>query len=418
MDWNPVSWLKKLLHAAAAPARALDENIQRRQQEALSLSLRALNANPQDSMMLDFAQTQKVSVTIDTALAGTDETARYDAEKNAVLVHPGRLSDTEGLRTALKGWHDGWIAEKTAAWNALPEAEKQARMTQMKSVIQNAPLTYGLWEMAEDLNMPIRFEAALIGSTIGAQVRTDENAIHINPFPLGPIDEIVGMVHELRHVWQLRQLGLTHEKYEDAARSSALGHVLLVRTMEADAYAFGDLFIRHLFDLQKEMAAETGGDKSRRLSVSEKFNVVARLEDRKRVEYPAMLQAGFIARLETLGTYDVWTMRENFRKYSRAETPAPAAAGVTLGALKGMLKSGLEHDDANYMQEVSDLRFGATVMRGMQPGLRRALRLMTAFDCAVSGDPAADMSQARKKIETAMVDAVLQGGNSRRAPAA
>lgn len=418
MDWNPVSWLKKLLHIAASPDRAFDADIRRRQQEVLDLSLRSLSASLMDSMALDFARTQKVSITIDAALAGTDKTARYDAEKNALLVNPERLSDTDGLRAALKGWHDDWVADKTAVWHALPEAEKQARLMQTKSVIQNTPLTYGLWEMAEDLNMSIHFETTLIGSTIGAQVRTEENAIHINPFALGPVEEIVGMVHELRHVWQLQMLGLTHEKYEAATRSSALGHVLLVRTMEADAYAFGDLFTRHLFDMQKEMAAETG-DNRRRLSVSEQFNVVARLEDRKRFEYPSMLQAGFIARLEKLGAYDMWTMRANFQKYSRAESPPMTAAdGLTLGALKNMLRSGLEHDDVNYMQDMPDLRFGATVMRDVQPGLRRALRLMKSFDCAVRKDPAADMSQSRKKIEEAMVDAILYGKNTRRSLAA
>lgn len=420
MDWNPVSWLKKLLQFTALPGRALDEDIQQRQQQALDLSLRTLNGRLEDSLTLDFARLQKVSIIIDASLAGSDETARYDADKNTVLVNPGRLSDTDGLRAVIKGWHDGWIAAKTQEWEALPEAEKQSRLMQTKSVIQSAPLTYGLWELAEELQMPIRFEAALIGSVVGAQVRTEENAIHINPFPLGPLDEIVGLVHELRHVWQLRNLKLTHDTYEMVTKSSSLAHMMLVRTMEADAYAFGDLFTQHLFDIQKEIATETSGDRKRRLSPSEQFNVVSRLDDRKRVEYPAVLQAAFAARLETLGTYDMWTMRANFQRYSRAEDqPSPAStSNLTLGALKGMLKSGIEADDVNYMQGVSDLRFGAALMRDVQPGLRRALRLMKYFDCAIRKNPAANTAQSRKKIEEAMVDAVLCAPTARQGLAA
>ena len=286
-----------------------------------------------------------------------------------------------------------------------------------KNLLHLLPETKAMLDLAAAQHIDIRFNEKFIGTDDSGVTVTNRTTgtvcIEIKPYRT-PEDSVIALIHELRHVWQHTQLGLT-------AKTMALGEpdaraaLLLNRVKEADAYAYTDLAIARLNTavealavggkLEKELLKQNGGkplSPEQEDSVSDAIAapIAARLEADKR------LAAGkFIEALTWLDDYDRETLEAYHRRYTDplldplAHLTAKDGHVVTLADIRKLTVAGQGATGISYLDHLDDRAFVTAVFNDVDPLLLDTASIMAAFEDAAT-------PEKKKYIDARLRDAL------------
>ena len=248
--------------------------------------------------------------------------------------------------------------------------------------------------------------------------KTGQQYIALNP-DADPVGLAFTLIHELRHVWQNKVLGLTPQTLA-LAEPDIETQMLFVRVREADAHAFTNLMIRRMQADQQDKAEvqqliaqhtqRTGAPpdefqlKLFQQYLTEKF--IGRFESDAQ-----QMVLDFAWTLENLDRYDRQTLLQYHARYTSPnyeQQPRPAAEdSLNLKGIRSMLKLGVGDRAPSYLHNVSDDNLKTAVMHDVQQPLKDAYNLMDKFEKAAKrGIPAADAGQYRIEIEDKLARAL------------
>lgn len=301
-------------------------------------------------------------------------------------------------------------------WSLMSEKKKQKLLDEACNLMRLWPETSELLDLSRALGVGIRFDDSLEPTdTDGIYHRnrtTGECYIGLKP-RLDPRDIAIPLIHELRHLWQEKQLGLTPET-AGLCEKDALTALIVTRVKEADAFAFTDLMIGRMNNalqdardaqaLEKKLLAQAGL-KQLTPAMEEQVEdfladrIVARIAGEKK-----KMEEDFLKHLKTLDSYDAIAASGYFSRYIY-----PALAGakhltekdgpvVGVGALRRILKTGTMESMPAYCDAPGDEDFAGMVLSGVKPAVLDAISAMEAFEKAASRAPAS--------AETARLQAV------------
>ena len=310
------------------------------------------------------------------------------------------------------------------AWALTPPAKKQKRLDDALAILRFWPDTRVLLELAEQEGIGISLKGALIGSGENGRLRhaMKEGKSYIELAPRAVEDVTKTLIHELRHVWQDKVLGLNAANIR-AEENGALLSLLITRVKEADAFAFANLIVHRMNqageDLEeaakmaKEIMARTAAaalDDKGAEEINRHFagKRKATLDEAKKEISEYFLEA---VRGKALEPYDRGQARRYHVLYTHPllEPSAHAAADrqIDIPALRRVLRVGSGAEAPAYLDTLDDRAFAETVMAGVRPDVREALKLMDAFEAAAKGGLPANDNQAlrediHKKLKAAL----------------
>ena len=304
-------------------------------------------------------------------------------------------------------------------WSLMSEKKKQKLLDDACRLLRLWPETALLLDLAKAQGVGIRFDDSLEATdTDGFLYRnrtTDECYIALKPSP-EPRDIAIPLIHELRHLWQEKELGLT-------PATSALGEqdarlaLILTRVKEADAFAFTDLMIarinhaqedlREQQALQKKMiaAAPSGTLTPQQQEELDDF-IAARISSRIADEKIKMAE-NFLKHLGTLGSYDAIAATDYFRRYVSAtgsglkHLTEKDGHMIGLKEIRALLKTGTMDIMPAYFDGPDDKAFAEAVLSGVKPAVLEAVSAMEAFEKAAARAP--QSAEARHLQDEALV---------------
>ncbi|MEZ0259865.1 MAG: DUF6782 family putative metallopeptidase [Alphaproteobacteria bacterium] len=282
-------------------------------------------------------------------------------------------------------------------WTWTSAAKRKQLMDETQRILSIWPETRALLDLAAAEKVPIAFADNLIGTdTDGVNIvnrTTGERRIDIKPYKK-PEDCAIALIHELRHLWQDKQLGLT-ALTRGLGEKDATTAMLLNRVKEADAFAFTDLMIgriNHFPDDFKKMESVRAAllFLNRRQPLSEEqenevSDVMAKAITERLPAERAALKKKFTEALTWLDSYD----REAVSTYHRRYIQDPIdhmtekqGHVVALADIRRLCMAGDGPTQISYMDDVDDKAFAALVMKDVATPLADVTGLMDAFEKA------------------------------------
>jgi hypothetical protein len=304
-------------------------------------------------------------------------------------------------------------------WALTPASAKQKQLEEIKDYLRQWPETAALLDLAAEKNIPIDFDASLIGhTTTGVFVRsTAEGKTRIRLQPLRPPEQVAPtLIHELRHMWQMDVLGIGANDFR-GEYSRPQTKLMTTRIKEADAYAFTHMIVTRMNRMAEHLEeavimaknlADLNPTKSLTQKDIEKIN--AHFHEKTKDDAQKDLdniRARFLAELEDLDGYD----RSGLRKYHALyTTPRLAPKKKTaedsdkyvLKNLRKILRAGIADDAPDYMADITDFALARKVIAPIQADVIQTMRLMTAFERATAKGKLTEAQNraARETIDT------------------
>lgn len=300
-------------------------------------------------------------------------------------------------------------------WSFTSQKKRDTLLKATSDLLRVWPETAELLDLARDLNIGIRFNEAFIGTeTDGVFSRnrtTGECHIELKPFKK-PEDAAIPLIHELRHLWQDRQLGLQPGKAALADRDAPFA-LLLSRVKEADAFAFTDLMIARINNAREDLTDSDAFAKSlgpgAELTPEQQEQVDEFLAQRIAARLPGekeKMEQGFLRALGWMESYDRETLEKYHRRYTdparetQAHLTEKDGAPLTLAAVRGLLRAGTMVSMPAYLDASDDAAFVQTVMGGLNADVKAVADLIAVFEkAAAKGLPAAEEQRQRLDID-------------------
>jgi hypothetical protein len=306
-------------------------------------------------------------------------------------------------------------------WSLTSEKKKQKLLDDACRLLQLWPETAQLLDLAKAQGVGIRFDDSLEPTdTDGFLYRnrtTGECYIALKPSS-EPCDIALPLIHELRHLWQEKELGLT-------PGTSGLGEpdarlaLILTRVKEADAFAFTDLMISRINHAQEDLrdqqslgrkliAASSSGALSAQQQEELDDFIAARISSRIGDEKMKMA-ANFLKQLGTLDSYDVIAANDYFRRYVSANglslkhLTEKDGHVIDLQNIRKLLKTGVMDIMPPYLDLPDDKAFVETVLSGVRPAVLEAVSAMEAFEKAAVRAPVSPETQRLQREAGAFV---------------
>jgi len=328
----------------------------------------------------------------------------------------------------------GFFHKKLAQlrWSLTPASVKEKQLEDIKDYLRQWPETAALLTLAAQKNIPVCFDAGLIGTrTTGVFVRsTAPGKTRICLQPLRPPEQVAPtLIHELRHMWQMEVLGIGAEDFR-GEYSRPQAKLITTRIKEADAYAFTHMIVTRMNRAAAHLAeaadmAKNLADLNPAKSLSPQD--IRKINDhfREKTKNDAQedldnIRTRFLAELEDLDGYD----RSGLRKYHALYTtprmapkkkPAAAADKYHLQNLRKILRAGITADAPDYMAGVSDFNLAREVMKPVNDDVIKTMRLMSRFERAAAKGKLTEIeSKASRKTIDAHVRAVMAAGQKKK----
>ena len=318
--------------------------------------------------------------------------------------------------------------QKTIArlrWVMTPAKVKQKQLEDIKDLLRQWPETKALLDMADTKNIPVMFDASLIGArTTGVFVRsTTEGKTRIRLQPLRPPEQVAPtLIHELRHMWQMEVLGIGANDFR-GEYSRPQTKLMTTRIKEADAFAFTYMMVTrinraaaHLEEAARMAQNLADLNPTKSLSAQDIEKINTHFREKTKEDPQKDLQAirdRFVAELQDLDGYD----RSGLRKYHALYTtprfapkkkPAADTDKYDLQNLRKILRAGIGADAPDYMADVSDFHLARKVMKPIEADVLKTMRLMTAFErAAAKGKLTDDQSRASRETIDAHIRAIM-----------
>jgi hypothetical protein len=294
-----------------------------------------------------------------------------------------------------------WLRLK---WRLTPSLVHQKRLAQAIGILRDYPGLSDVLAMAEKDGVKICFNPDMIGTrTTGVFVmRAHDGGMAIRLRPGPPPEQLaMTLVHELRHYWQKKYLGITPENHA-GRNKNAQTRLAVTRLMEADAYAFCYVAARMTRDLNNDFAfLEKQKNGNPRLSAAEKDALMARVQrrrERRLRRYPVLMRLRFLQKLKTLDNYDRKALRDYHAHHFKPKKKSRAGADLfEIAHLRCMLRCGFDGNAPDYMAGVSDRALQAALLRPVRPAIRKTARLMTDFEAAARKERHSEAGQQRRQ---------------------
>lgn len=332
------------------------------------------------------------------------------------------------------------IRYRRLKWFLTPPAQKKAQMDAVLDYFRSYGEAQDMLKMAQEDGVKIRFSAALIGTSCGAQFlyypKTGKKVIELRPDRSDYLNAL-SLVHELRHHWQGEILGKEQAYQYDNPRLS----LMLIRIQEADAYTFQDILLKRVTAVMKaegvyyreatSMLQEfRDGDQS-----SENFKKLqTALNDMQEkhiknfsnqdVFKPEHMALNFKTCLQDLKSYDREVLSRYHLRYTtpfgkprKKEKPADGA-GLTTARMREFMRVASNQNAAPYLADLSDRAIEVLAMRSVHPRIRKTMKLMERFEkAAASGALSAkDNKKMRREIDRHVDEALKLPTVSKPAP--
>lgn len=303
-----------------------------------------------------------------------------------------------------------------------PEKMQRQLVDTAVSYIKNYPETQFLLQLAEQEGIGFAFDPDLKGTQEAGALtmdrKTGQQYIALNP-DADPVGLAFTLIHELRHVWQNKVLGLTPQSLA-LSEPDIETKMLFTRVREADAHAFTNLMIRRMqADQQDKAEVQQLIAQHTKLSgappdefqlklfqqyLTEKF--IGRFESDAK-----QMVLDFAWTLENLDRYDRSALLEYHARYTSPnydqQPHANPDSAIGLKDIRRMLKLGVGDSAPSYLQNVQDADFKTAIMHDVQAPLKEAANLMATFEKAAKrGLPPADNGQYRIEIEDKLARAL------------
>ncbi|TAL30972.1 MAG: hypothetical protein EPN97_11590 [Alphaproteobacteria bacterium] len=302
-------------------------------------------------------------------------------------------------------------------WSLMSEKKKQKLLDEACNLMRLWPETSELLDLARAQGVGIRFDDSLEPTdTDGIYHRnrtTGECYIGLKP-RLDPRDIAIPLIHELRHLWQEKQLGLTPETAGLCEKDARMA-LIVTRVKEADAFAFTDLMIGRMNNalqdardaraLEKKLLAQAGL-KQPTPALEEQVEdfladrIVARIAGEKK-----KMEENFLKHLKTLDSYDAIAASGYFSRYiypavsnlkHLTEKDGPV---VGVPEVRRLLKTGVMESMPPYLDGPGNGEFADMVLAGVKPGVLEAVSLIDAFEkAAARGLPAKEAQEKRAEL--------------------
>jgi hypothetical protein len=270
-------------------------------------------------------------------------------------------------------------------WASISAETKREILESVLDTVAMHPVAALLMEMAEADGVSIMFDRSMIGGATDGVIDILDKTVFI--CPLRDREQLCNTVlHELRHYWQMKQVGLHIDNDAIDCRDVTM-LVLINRVMEAEADAFADLMMR---DLSAIMKAKDAG-----MPMSEKLLM----------DDPRNMGQAFIDRLKNLDAGYDENMVEAYHalylpRFGKAETKElpEGETFIDIPRLRCILKSGVTADAPAYMAGMPDETFERIIKKSISPTVARPIRLIDAFEKAAAKMSAKESRHARMKI--------------------
>lgn len=286
----------------------------------------------------------------------------------------------------------------------ISEPARDRYLQEAVDILRGYPETNMLLDFAARENVRIVFNADWIGTrmlgsfTYGQEV--DEKLIRLRP-GRAPEEMAGTLAHELRHLWQKKQLGILDKKFCDRDHSPRT-RFLTMRIFEADAYAFTDLMKRRTDALRadqaeadamkKTIAAAQGSPltDAQKTALRQHFSQKAHARLQEDIDF---LQERFLQKLDNLARYDARALaRYHFLYTAPDDTPhtKPDAAEkpfYTIAHLRRVMRAGVNDNAPFYLQDMTDAALERRALSPIAPAVRRTMRMMEKFEKAAAKNP-------------------------------
>jgi len=309
-------------------------------------------------------------------------------------------------------------------WARTPEKKKRQMMEETVDLLKLDPDAYELLRMARADGVEIRFSSELTGSTTSARhilnFGIQKQYIEICPYTASgelktPGKTAPDLVHELRHYWQYKQLGVTPQNGNHLNRTPRLAFIFN-RVAEADAYAFQDKFVdtvnetfkgvdemtKILLEFQEKKGLLTPEDV---FLFSQKINMDFQ---QFRSKDGQLLKTNFMDRLKSKNLSDSYDPREVRHLHLFHTSPAARSSDfaavknipeLTLADIKGVLKAGVMKNAPGYLDEMSDDQFENLVLGHAHKKALEAVSLMEKFRGAVADNDNKTAKALRRQVQ-------------------
>lgn len=304
-------------------------------------------------------------------------------------------------------------------WKMAPQKMTNNRLQQAIGFINSYPETVSLIELAQAEGVGFAFSPQMRGTPTAAMLQIDRKTgqqfIALNP-EMDPMQLAFGLVHELRHVWQNKVLGLTPATMARAEADPETA-LILSRVREADAAAFSKLMVERITayhaDMQEvqELVAKLKEKTGKEPDAFQKQTMDKWLEKRfaDRIEdenRQMVLDFGKV--LANIDNYDRVTLRNYHANYTSPndkqikQKDTSAGPPITVSDVRKLLKLGVYDNMPTYLERWSDAQFKDAVLYDVAPALKKTVSLIANFEkAAKSGKLPAQESQ-RQRIEIEM----------------
>lgn len=301
---------------------------------------------------------------------------------------------------------------KRLRWALTPKRKKQALMDAVQHLLSYSPNTSLLLEKAKTENLPIRFSGKLIGGNSRGQLVTDpvNNSQYIQLSPefdagvLGPI-----LIHELRHWWQHKKLGIKPLQVNDVLLHKQDG-LLLERLKELDAYNFQ---VKETRAINRNLqgfsrladSLKDNPDMQAALDKSNKEQTKKALQDYKRDFVFLRRNFGRLAKKEMIKVYDRdFAVRcyylDTIGFTDKLRDSKRKKQTVSISHMRQITTQDVIVATRSYTQSLSDRQLRLIAMRHADVRSRKAVRLMDNFNKLVKTGKASksELKQRKKEI--------------------
>lgn len=301
-----------------------------------------------------------------------------------------------------------------------PEQMQQEQIKQLVGLVGQYPETNLLLQLANKDNIGIAFDPSLAERRVGGALHTTEKGQQY--IALAPSDDMgflaYNLIHELRHVWQNKVLGLTPQTMNktDTDPETAL---ILTRVREADAHAFAKLVFRRMqaaqsdeADVQKLFAklSESTGKAPDDFQAQMITQFMGERFRSRLAQDENEMTLDFVWALQNTDSYNRRALLEYHERYTSPRTPSEARpeSQFGLGDIRRLLVAGIDGNVMPlYLHQLSNDQFKSLVMQDVAPALKETVNLMQSFEkVAKRGISKQDDLQGRIQIEQALGQAV------------
>lgn len=287
--------------------------------------------------------------------------------------------------------------------------KKQLEKAAIEYIRQDAEAS-AMLDLARKDGVTIEFDPGLTGTTALARYSVDFGSgtmkIAVNPYltsgaQITPEKLAPALVHELRHHWQYKKIGVTPKtgnRLDGAPRLSFIFN----RVAEADAYAFEDRFV-HLINAQNEITTRAlddvialGEPAQPEKTIDALTEIMNRQIDetvRLHKNVAAQQRADFIRYLSDKNLSDSYDPTQVLHLHNYHT----ASITVSVRDVKPVTLADLKKVSASYLGPISDAKFEEMTLGHAHPLAAKTVDLMEQFRAAVANDNKKEASQLRRQ---------------------